>query len=523
MDTNTNINKNINNQDVYYNKYIKYKTKYLELKEQNGSALFGLFSSNKDIYGRYYDEFVLKINEIKIIKEIKEVIGPDRIKEMMKINLETPNISIFFEFQDHYKKSLEKYFEDKNKDKNKDKDKKKIIQIIKKSNNKKIIDIINVLEDIENILIFNTSPELILPELYVNFSEKLDTFKNKQIEEYKKKKKIKIQLTKIEELKLELELGIKENDDYKQNIESIKNIYFIFCDIKNGYQKYYNNFYSNIKNYNDYYSQKINNQQLKNTINIKNEEYKTNLKMYLNIIKPKVPLLLEAIDLYFHFLKYYIDNDIKPYTDFTDTSIINQPFRSDPYIRDQESFIFNIGTKENLTRGKMINKIFERYLYSDKYLYCDKYLNSIEYLLSDTILNLFNQINSLTNSKNLSDFEFIKNQLKNLLDSTKKNLLLLTSKNNKIMGNFQNFIKKFGSEDEKKNPIDKIIIIIENNYNDIESNKSNNGFAWEMYHEKYQNKINDLLMYGDFNFPLLKKCINIYLYKIFDYISSKKS
>ena len=38
MDTNTNTNKNINMniQDKYYNKYIKYKTKYLELKELNG-------------------------------------------------------------------------------------------------------------------------------------------------------------------------------------------------------------------------------------------------------------------------------------------------------------------------------------------------------------------------------------------------------------------------------------------------------------------------------------------------------
>ena len=51
--------------------------------------------------------------------------------------------------------------------------------------------------------------------------------------------------------------------------------------------------------------------------------------------------------------------------------------------------------------------------------------------------------------------------------------------------------------------------------NDIESN---NGITWEKYHEKYQDKIDNLLIYECFNFPLLKKCINIYLYKIFDYI-----
>ena len=492
---------NINTQDIHYNKYIKYKTKYLELKEQSGSGsgFFNLFSSKKDIYGRYYDEFVFEINKIKIIKEIKEVIGADRIKEMMKINSETPRINIFFEFNDHYNKLLEKFFEDK------DKDKKKIIQIIKKSNNIKIKDIINVLEDIENILIFNTyPPKFILPELYVNFSEKLDTFKNKPIEEYKKKQK-KIQLTKAQELKIELELGNKENDDYKQNIDIIKNIYFIFCDIKNGYQDYYNNFYSNINNYNDYYSKDSkNNQKLKDTINEKNEEYKKKLIMNLNIIKPKVPLLLEAIELYFYFLKYYIDNDIKPYTYYTNTSNINKPFQFDPYIKDQESFIFNIGKKEHHTRDKMINKIFERYLYSEKYLYCDKYLNSEEYLLSDTILNLFNQINSLT------DFNYIKLLLVKTLNDTKKNIVKLTSKN----GNFQKF------KSEENNPIDKIINIIEENFVAI---KLNDTITWEMYHNNYQNKIDNLLMYDNFNFPLLKKCINIYLYKIFDYISSKKS
>ena len=185
---------NIYNQDIYYDKYLKYKTKYLELKELNGSGWFDLFLSKKDIYGSYYKEFILEINKIKIIKEIKEVIGADCIKEMMKINLKV-------KFNDHYEKSLEKYFEDK------DKDKKKIIQIIKKSNNIQIKDIINVLEDIENILIFNNYPPiLILPELYVNFSEKLDTFKNKPIEEYKKKNKKFLE----EKFKTELDKQYKE-------------------------------------------------------------------------------------------------------------------------------------------------------------------------------------------------------------------------------------------------------------------------------------------------------------------------
>jgi len=39
------MNININNQDIYYNKYIKYKTKYLELKELNGGGF--LYTSCK--------------------------------------------------------------------------------------------------------------------------------------------------------------------------------------------------------------------------------------------------------------------------------------------------------------------------------------------------------------------------------------------------------------------------------------------------------------------------------------------
>ena len=39
---NTNININI--EDIYYKKYIKYKTKYLELKEQSG-GMFGFLKS----------------------------------------------------------------------------------------------------------------------------------------------------------------------------------------------------------------------------------------------------------------------------------------------------------------------------------------------------------------------------------------------------------------------------------------------------------------------------------------------
>ena len=584
--------------DVYYDKYIKYKTKYLELKEQSGNGRFSnMFTSNKEKYGYYYDDFVLEINKIKVIKEIKKVIGVEGIKEMMKINTLT-NKSIYDEFNNHYNKLLKNIFE--NEDNNK-----KIIQIIRKSkrNDLKIKHIITVLEDIEDILIFNTyPPKLILPELYVKFLEKLHTLEKKPIEEVKKKKKkelekeleaeikkqykeitdniaeteaearkkrikekiekikkqnhfinesnnkfkdiiditekenkineeaekiaevlenvedvnrktskeikkeeeellninkeIRIQLTRAQELKLELqigEIGNKEKDEYKQNIESIKNIYLIFCKIKNGYQDYYNDYYSKINNYNDYYSI-INDQNKKNAINIINEEYKKELIINVNNIIPKVPLLLEAIDLYFDFLKYYIINDIKPYTFFSNIDTINKPFQLNKYIIDQNHFLYYIGYNGTLPRSVMINKIFEKYLYSDR------------------VFVLLNQINSL------KDFEYMKNLLVNTLNDTKDNILNIISKNNHIDGYFEQFMKIFGSQND--NPFDKIIIIINDNYNNINI-KSNNTITWEIYHKKYQNEIDNILKYNNFNFPLLKKCINIYLYKIFNHILSQ--
>ena len=50
MDTNINI------QDKYYNKYIKYKTKYLELKEQRGGE--------DNIRDNNNDNYLLSIRDI---------------------------------------------------------------------------------------------------------------------------------------------------------------------------------------------------------------------------------------------------------------------------------------------------------------------------------------------------------------------------------------------------------------------------------------------------------------------------
>jgi hypothetical protein len=59
---------NINNKDIHYNKYIKYKTKYLELKEQRGSGIGELFNKStikeEKIFETNFD--LLKDNKCKI-------------------------------------------------------------------------------------------------------------------------------------------------------------------------------------------------------------------------------------------------------------------------------------------------------------------------------------------------------------------------------------------------------------------------------------------------------------------------
>ena len=72
-------------EDIYYNKYIKYKTKYLELKEQSGSGFMDNFKAligynNKDIYGSKYYYLENCLIKTKVIEKIIKTKDVDYIK-----------------------------------------------------------------------------------------------------------------------------------------------------------------------------------------------------------------------------------------------------------------------------------------------------------------------------------------------------------------------------------------------------------------------------------------------------------
>jgi hypothetical protein len=461
---------NTNIQDIYYNKYIKYKTKYLELKELNGSGIF--YKSKKDLYGYYYDDLNNCLIKTKVIDQITKTININYIKEIIKkpINTLLENI-----------------------------DNKDIINIIKKAKLIKIVDIIGVLNEIEYVLLIK-----ILPELYVKFEEKLIAIE----------KKIKIKdTTEAEQLKAEIEADIEaetqlkvkvniKKDKYKKNIDSIINVYNCLCNT--------------IQAYNDYYLNKNFIITEKLEINKKNDIKKQELLDNLNKIEPKVSWLLEAINFYFDFLKYYIINNIEPYinnniesnaTNNIEPNATNniEPFKSNICTYYKNYFIFYIGSKTNNPKDKIINKVYENYFYD---------ANTDTDVKTQELLNKFYKdiINFSSN-----DIKEMKDRLVIILEKIRDNIIILrkTSKKNNNSDGF----KKLFNEDNDKNPFNKIIKYIHNNYNEIDINKS---IKWENYYEKYQNEIDVYLInYINYNSLLLKKCINIYLYKMFNNILQK--
>jgi hypothetical protein len=87
MDTNININI----EDIYYKKYIKYKTKYLELKEQSGGVKISPRSfrreENNDIYLLPIEiiySLLKKILDIFIPEDIPEIIPQDKLPDKSK-------------------------------------------------------------------------------------------------------------------------------------------------------------------------------------------------------------------------------------------------------------------------------------------------------------------------------------------------------------------------------------------------------------------------------------------------------
>jgi hypothetical protein len=93
----------MNIQDIHYNKYIKYKTKYLELKEQSAGTGMNVFRNGQKYYGNQYNKIKDKIkifktnfNESDIV--LTKIIEQQNIKKR-KINVEKRIIYIESELQ----------------------------------------------------------------------------------------------------------------------------------------------------------------------------------------------------------------------------------------------------------------------------------------------------------------------------------------------------------------------------------------------------------------------------------------
>jgi len=273
--------------DLYYDKYIKYKTKYLELKEQSGNGLIKkIFNSNVELYGSNYylldqciikTEVIKKIIEVKGILNIKKIIEHENKKRVLQSNQDNKYI-VDEETINIIKNS-------------------KIEKLSKESNKNlkdlRVDDIDNVLNEINNVLF-----EFILPDLYYKFEKKLEGKIEFTIELEKRYPKIHSSLEDldkeiIEKLRKEIETQIKVKNENKKNIDNIDNIV-----------KVYNNFGNIITKYN-------NNEYNKENIEKEIKTEKDNLLKILNNIQPKVSMLIKIVELYFDFLKIYIINDIK--------------------------------------------------------------------------------------------------------------------------------------------------------------------------------------------------------------------
>ena len=467
------MNININNQDIYYNKYIKYKTKYLELKELNGSGFITkIFNPNLDLYGSKYNYLEDCLIKTKVIKQIIDKTTPEYFKN--KIINHKDDIVISEEKRNEI--LLEKFVE------------KDIIKIIKNSKkNIRIIDTISVLQNIEKVL-FN----YILPGLYLKFEGKLEEenfFLKIDEMDWVRAGRRKDKEVKAKELKKEIKAQIKVQDDnkkkiiYKTNIANIIEVYNIFCKINELYYNYYKNF--------------INKDNLKEELRISLKEIQLKLKSLLIEIQPKVQLLIEVVELYFDFLDYYITNDIKPHTTYI------SPFEGNVCTNDKIEFINNIGSAIDNEKKIFHYKVYENVFYGD-----GDTLNDLN--------NFYNKIKSLS-APTEDNIESMKKSLVGILKKIKENIILIKENNNSNFKNNLNYLIKTEFELGTKknfiinNPFEVII-------NRIETLKIvNNETIWINYYDKYIN----LFEINYFPF-LLKKSINIYLYKIFNYIKHHK-
>jgi hypothetical protein len=526
----------MNNQDIYYNKYIKYKKKYLELKELNGSGFITkIFYPNSDLYGSKYNYLEDCLIKTKVIKQIIDKTNPEYFKNTIINHKDDIVISKdcneYCQQNNEEKRNeilLEKFVE------------KDIIKIIKNSKkNIKIIDTISVLQNIEKVL-FN----YILPGLYLKFEGKLEEenfFKKIDEMSWVRAGRIKDKEVKAKELKKEIKAQIKVQDDnikkkiYKTNIANIIKVYNIFCKINKLYYDYYKNFINK-----ELLTELIEEKKL---LLIKLKEEKKLLLIELNKIQPKVQLLIEVVELYFDFLDYYITNDIKPYTTYI------SPFEGNICTNDKIEFINNIGSaidnEKKIFHYKVYENIFYGNIVNDNTLNNNTLNNNTlnnntlnnntlnnntlnDNTLNDNTLNN-NTLNDLNNfyikikslsaptKDNIESIESMKTSLVDILQRIKKNIIFIKEKNNSNYKYNSNYLIKTEFELGTKenfiinNPFEIII-------NRIKTlNIVNNETIWINYYDKYK-----YLFEIDY-FPfLLKKSINIYLYKIFNYIKHHK-
>ena len=453
-------------EDIYYNKYIKYKTKYLELKEQSGSGglnITKIFNPNLNLYGSKYYRLVECLIKTKVIKEIIITKDVDYIKNKILIHKDINSIQ---EQGKDDMELLENFVDD---------DIKKIIKkskldIVKPKNQKdiRVRDIIRVLNDIESVL-----SDDILPSLYLKFEGKL------QEEDLEKKLGVLILgAERIQKkLKAEIEAQIKVQDNnkkkiYKTNIDNIIKVYNIFCDIKIDYNNYY---YSN------------NNKIVFTKENIKKKIKENNelLLEKLGKIQPKVELLIEVVQLYFFILEYYIENDIMffPYHEMMPTKIQDKD-----NIYEKERFIKDIGDEITSINELFYYKVYENVFYGDDGTTLTK-LNEF-----------YNNIKSF-NAQSDRNINIMKDNLVNILIEIKDNIILI---NNKVGNKFQRIIENINKNYDDISSIKKFYIT--NKVSHIDT-------KWFEYYEK-----NKELFTINFFPLLLKKSINIYLYQIFNVI-----
>ena len=446
---------NINNQDIYYDKYIKYKTKYLELKEQSGNGLF--WNTNEDLYGSNYYELDQCIIKTEVIKKIINVKGIPYIKNIIKHpNKKRALESNFNGEEDYIVDELTRNIIKNSKIETMDKESNRHLKDLR------VDDIDNVLNQINKVLL-----NFILPDLYYKFEEKLQG---------KIKLTIKIGLNHpkfnytpeeldneiIEKLRKEIktQIKVKVKDENIKNIDNIVKIYKIFGKIITKYN-------------NEYIKKNIEKEkelvEIFNTFIPKKEE----LLEILKKIEPKVPLLIKVVELYFYFLEIYIINNIKRSMD------------SISIYSDQNHFQSILNEKINDKETLFLYKVYEDFYYGNKTLIenFDKEIKKT--ILSDTNIEYFT-------SKLIEILNLIRTKI---ISIEKENLFTIIINN--INSNINNELNRNN---------------ININYNPTKWYKWKVPTMWEEYY-----KNNQYLFKIDYIPLLLKKSINIYLYQMFIY------